>query len=250
MKIGMIYQPCGLGDILFLQKIAHMMKNNGYEVYWPVVHEFKWLSDYIPFFNFISWQDEVNHLTVPPLPAQVEFPRKNDYSPNTLTQITEDFFYFQGFGNHSPIMAGKYNQLQIDWKDWREYIIFNRNLDKENDLYYNVLKLSDNEEYVFVNRNYRTRPNKCVFNNISINPQDYGCRVVELNIMDNFSIFDWCKVIENARSINMISTSLNYLLESPQMFNKVKDKQLTLNTIEGHFNEVSYLFNLPWNYVC
>lgn len=33
-KIGLIYQPCGLGDILFLQKLAHYIKGLGYEVYW------------------------------------------------------------------------------------------------------------------------------------------------------------------------------------------------------------------------
>jgi hypothetical protein len=29
MKIGLIYQPCGLGDILFLQKLAHHIKDQG-----------------------------------------------------------------------------------------------------------------------------------------------------------------------------------------------------------------------------
>jgi hypothetical protein len=33
MKTGLIYQPCGLGDILFLQKLAYHIKNLGYEVY-------------------------------------------------------------------------------------------------------------------------------------------------------------------------------------------------------------------------
>ena len=39
MKIGLIYQPCGLGDILFLQKLGYKMKEMGYEVYWPVACE-------------------------------------------------------------------------------------------------------------------------------------------------------------------------------------------------------------------
>jgi hypothetical protein len=44
MKTGLIYQPCGLGDILFLQKLAHHIKDQGYEVYWPVVYEFEWFK--------------------------------------------------------------------------------------------------------------------------------------------------------------------------------------------------------------
>ena len=46
MKTGLIYQPCGLGDILFLQKVAYYMKGLGYEVWWPVIYEFEWLNDY------------------------------------------------------------------------------------------------------------------------------------------------------------------------------------------------------------
>ena len=47
MKVGLIYVPCGLGDILFSQKIAHHIKSLGYEVYWPVLPQFNWLNDYI-----------------------------------------------------------------------------------------------------------------------------------------------------------------------------------------------------------
>ena len=248
MRIGMIYQPCGLGDILFLQKIAHYMKELKYDVYWPVISEFDWLNEYIPYFNFISWEDNDNKLNGPPLPESVSFPRKEDYLPNKRTEMSKEFFFFQGFGNYSPIMAGKYDHIGMDWTDWRDYILFNRNIEKENELFYNILGLSDNEEYVFVNRNYRTRPNKMIYPNISIDPDDYNSKVIELKIIDGFSIFDWCKVLENAKIINMIETSMNYLLESPQLFDTIKEKQLILHSSHNNFSEVRYLFNLPWSY--
>lgn len=249
MKIGMIYQPCGLGDILFLQKLAHHMKDQGYEVQWPVVCEFEWLNQYIPDFNFVSWGDTEVKLTRPPLPDHVVFPGKEHYSPDKQTEITDEMFYFQGFGNHQPCMAGKYNSIGMDWGDYRNYIKFTRNKEKEDYLFYDVLGLRDDETFVFVNKTYCTRPHVMSFPRISSNPEDYGCKVVELQILEGFSMFDWCKVLEKCAGINMIETSLNYLLESPALFDTVKNKQLYLHHRYGSFHEVDYLFNLPWNYI-
>ena len=41
-----IYQPAGLGDILFCQKIAYKLIEYGYTVYWPM-HKYSWISQYI-----------------------------------------------------------------------------------------------------------------------------------------------------------------------------------------------------------
>lgn len=248
MKTGLIYQPCGLGDILFLQKLAYNIKNLGYDVYWPVVSEFKWLNDYIKDFTFVSWDDDSNHLTGPPLPDSVRFPRREEYWPGNPTSVTDDLFFFNGFGNYSPIMAGKYNSIGMEWGDWRYYVHFERNGEKEDKLFYDVLNLTDEDNYVLVNRNYRTRPNRAICEKISNNPADYNLKVVELSIVDGFSMFDWCKVFENAQEINMVETSVCYMLESPQMFDTIKQKKLTLHSSHGSFSEVDYLFSLPWSY--
>lgn len=245
-KIGMIYQPCGLGDILFLQKLAHHMKDEGYDVYWPVVHELEKLNDYIPEFNFISWSDEGNLLTRPPLPDNVNFPYMNSYLPETATSKTDEFYFFQGFVNVNPIMAGKYNTIGMDWKDWRDYVRFDRNIEKENSLYYDVLGLKDGEEYVLRNNNYRTRPAVAKYN---LPITNHDCKVIDLSIMEDFFFFDWCKVFENAKEVTMIETSFNYLLESPQMFDTMKTKKLNLHHRSRNFSNVQYLFDLPWNYV-
>ena len=50
---------------------------------------------------------------------------------------------------YNHIMKSKYALLNLDWNCWNEGFVFNRNLDKENDLYYNVLGLKDDTDYVF-----------------------------------------------------------------------------------------------------
>jgi hypothetical protein len=232
-----------------MQKISHFIKALGYEVYWPVISEFKWLNNYIKDFHFISWNDEVNHISAPPLPEEVVFPYKEKYLVETKTEINESLFFFQGFINVNPIMAGKYNSIDLDWKDWRDYVIFDRNKEKEDELYYDVLNLKDEEEFIFVNRKYCTRPNIMTFNGLDHIINRSKKRIIDMSIIDGFSLFDWCKVLEKASEIHMIETSLNYLLESPNLYNKIKTKSLYLYSRQSSFHEVEYLFNLPWNYI-
>ena len=92
-------------------------------------------------------------------------------------------------------MKGKYDNLGLDWKDWRDYIDFNRNIEKEKELYYNVLGLKDDDEFVYVNRLWCTRPKLEFFPHIPADSKSYGgYKVVENQIIPGYSLFDWCMV--------------------------------------------------------
>jgi len=246
-KDALIYLPGGLGDILFMQKLSQLFIEDGYRVTWPVFHEFKWLKDYIPEINWVVLEDwDIEK----PLP-DIDFIGKEYYSNKTSIFQTDDFLYYNGHGHgdeHGPEMQRKYNVIDADWKDWRDYVKFERNIDKENELFYNVLGLKDGEDYVYVNRHWQTRPTKEVYSGISDDPETYGCKVVQHDIIEGFSVFDWCKVLENAKGFYMIETSLNYILESPFLFDKVKDKPLHLWHRTGDWSTVKPLHNLPWVY--
>lgn len=246
MKDALIFLPGGLGDILFMQKLSHLFVDEGYKVTWPIFHEFHWLKDYIKHVNWVTLE---NWNVGDPLP-DVDFPGKEFYSNKTSIFENENFLYYNGHGNdeYGPEMQRKYNVVSADWKDWRNYVIFDRNEKKENELFYDVLGLKDGEEFVYVNRHWQTRPNKQVFSRISADPNDYGCRVIENEILEDFSIFDWCKVLEKTKGIYMIETSLNYVLESPHLFDTVKDKALHLWHRTGDWSVVKPLHTLPWIY--
>lgn len=250
MKIGLIYQPCGLGDILFLQKLGYKMKEMGYEVYWPVVCELEWLNDYIPDFNFIAQDTKEKRIARPPLADEIQFPFKEYYRTENPTTITDELYFYNGFIEEGgPAMAGKYNKIGMDWGDYRDYIKFNRNIEKENELYYNVLGLEDGEEYVLVNRTFATRPHLMFYENISVSPEHYGCRVVEMKVLPDYTLFDWFKVFANARDVEMIESAPNYFLESPQLYDIMKTKNLSLYLRPwGTWSSVDYLHKLPWKY--
>lgn len=250
-KICLIYQPCGLGDILFIQKVAKHWHAKGYRVIIPVVYELEWLNQYIDNVTFVSWGDQDKKLThKDPLPDHVDFPYKDKYDPyGPPSTITDDFVYFNFFTPpRGPVMAYKYTIANLSYDDWAKHLTFNRNKEKEDELYYNILGLKEDEEYVFVNRNFQTRPHVRTYNRISNKSKDYGGKkVVELSIMDGYTIFDWLKVIENASEIHMIESAMNYVLETDQV--NLKATTMNLYSRINNFREVRYLFNLPWGYI-
>ena len=251
-KVCLIGLPCGKGDILYCQKIANHYRNLGYRIVWPVIHEYAYLKDYIDNVQWVSWDDKDKKLThIDPLPDHVKFPYKEFYKPGNGHIFTDDFIFYDGFLNpgSNPVMLNKYIEAKVDHRDWADYVIFKRNKKKEDNLFYNILGLKDGEEFVFVNRNYQMRPNLLFYPRISIDPNNYGGkRVIEMNIVDGYSLFDWSKVIERASEIHMIETSFNYIMEGPQLRETVSKKSLHLYSRHNWFGEVQYLFNLPWNY--
>lgn len=250
-KICLIYQPCGLGDILFCLKIAHHYAHRGFQIIWPVIQEYEFLDFHIPWINWISWGDINNKLTHrDKLPDNIKFPKKEFYNPESHNIITNDFVFFNGFyndGSHGPIMAKKYKSIGLDYTDWAEYISWRCNYNKEQELAEKLQIDIDKPDYVFINRNYQMRPKIEVCNQISNNPEDYGARVVEMQVIPGFSIFDWLPIIAGAKSIKMVETSLCYLLEARQMRDKIT-KDLSLFSRHRWFGEVDYLFKLPWKY--
>jgi hypothetical protein len=72
------------------------------------------------------------------------------------------------------------------------------------------------------NRHYGTPP----YVNKKNNMKTSMLKKVEINIKDNFTVFDWLKVIENASEIHIVDSSLTYLIENLTL--KAKDDKLHL----------------------
>lgn len=246
-KICLVQNPCGLGDLIFTRKIGLHYASLGYRVIWPVIHEYAWLNDYFDGIEYISWQDNDRKLThLDKLPDHLQFPYKERLIPMAPSEFGDKFIYLNLFlPPNGPVMANKYREAKLDFSDWADYVLFKRNPEKEKALL-NRLNIKDGEKFVFVNKYYQMRPNvlQC---NINTDPNYYNCRVVQLEILPEFTLIDWLAVVERASCIHMIETSLCYLLESKQMRDKIT-KDLHLYSRYNNFSEVSYLFNIPWNY--
>jgi hypothetical protein len=232
MKPCIIKQSAGIGDVFFCQKIAKVMLSKGYQVIWPLRPDITWIGDYIEDIYFPSLDED--------------FPGKDIYHQFGGYVIEENVAFISLATadlthNDGKIMSSKYSMLDIDYSDWQEYFKFIRNLDKENDLYYNVLGLKDDTEFVFINNLYNTdiRDSKL------ISPNQFDLPVIELRLIDGFTLFDWCKVLEKAKEIYTIPTSICFIIEVIQTDAKIfyypKDRK--------QYNDVSYIFNKVTKYL-
>jgi hypothetical protein len=202
MKTALIKQPIGLGDVFYLQKFAHIIKQDGYEIVWPLRDDIIWIKDYVKGINFCKLSEN--------------FPGKEYYYSGEVFIERDDFIFISPDGFQIPgkrIMESKYLLIDSDDSDWFDYFFFDRNLDKENKLYYDVLGLTDESEYVFINKMASVDPR--VSNVLDDLKFDYD--TIELRFIDQFTLFDWCKVFENAKEIHTVHTGINYILDKLQL---------------------------------
>jgi hypothetical protein len=139
------------------------------------------------------------------------------------------------------VIRAKYNLIGADWTDWSDYLVFNRNLEKEDKLFYEILGLTDNINYNLINKLFGTQPGSFIKHEVKSNN---NLTNVDIRYIDGYTIFDWCKVIERASNIFTVDTALLFLIE-----------KLTLNSKELHmwarfddYTSITGLFNKDWIY--
>lgn len=221
----LIKQPAGIGDIFFLQKVATKLAKRGDTVVWPVKNEIFPLTEYIVQPNVLYIRENcepVTYYTKDATPLEFESADK----------------HFSG-----SVMLAKYKLIETEWNDWADYFNFNRNKEKEDYVYYDVCKLKDNDKFTFVNRNYGTQPNFQVCKYINLDK--FTGKIAEMQFLNDITLFDWCKVIENATEIHTVETSLNYIIEK-------LDIKGSLNMYSKwsppNYDHVKMLFKKPWKY--
>ncbi len=225
-------QPCGLGDIFFCLKIAYTLKENGYKIIWPVNDNLIYIKEYLPdYIDFIQ--------------VSSSYPFKEYFYGHNVTTLENskgDVYIPLRNANMlygRPVLQAKYKMLDIDYDNWLEYFEIKRDLNRENYLYYDVLKLNDGSIYKLYNRQYGTPPNTAIYNKI---PMPTDSIYVEMKYYDGINIFDWCKVIEKAKEIYTIDTSILFIIDKlfqNKTFNHLHlwSRQLDYIDIDGLFKQ-------------
>tara|TARA_R110000868_G_scaffold208010_7_gene457195 strand:+ start:4820 stop:5527 length:708 start_codon:yes stop_codon:yes gene_type:complete len=234
MKTCLIKQPAGIGDIFALQKIVHMYLNFGFIVIYPVLPQLLYINDYIqhPNLKFIDINSKFEHrdlyMSTHNTPCEID---ECHYLPFDHACMTQP----------GCVIRAKYNLIGVDWTDWSDYLVFNRNLEKEDKLFYEILGLTDNINYNLINKLFGTQPGSFIKHEVKSNN---NLTNVDIRYIDGYTIFDWCKVIERASNIFTVDTALLFLIE-----------KLTLNSKELHmwarfddYTSITGLFNKDWIY--
>jgi hypothetical protein len=239
IKICLIRQPAGIGDILICKKIGVIYQLSGYEIIWPIHRA---LLDLIPYittdFNYICEENPF------PFCAFYNKSRGSQFFFDSDTQILK-YLPLQYATDYCQdlILQAKFTLAGMDHSDWSKYLFFNRNHEKENHLYYNILGLKDKEEYLLLNPTYGTPP---AINEKNI-PFKTSKKIVKISMIPGITVFDWCKVIENASEIHMMDTCFTTIIEKLNL----QTDNLFLYNRDGSpdnpsYNETIYMYSKPW----
>lgn len=245
-RFALIRQPAGLGDILFAHKIGHKVleKFQPDNLYWPVCTQYNWLKDYLNVPSNWHFVDE-----------NTEFEGKNLFlSGDKFIQKSEGFIYLPlqfscdvlRDGDYLYNLYAKYEHVGLDYADWTKYVNIRRNEEKENTLY--SKKITFDEPYIVVNRNYGTVSQKRQDMQI-----DTPYKEVELDYEEGFCLFDWIKILENAKEVHTIQTSLAYLLdtlhfENVKIYHRCMHLSHIMNTSWHTFDYCKSFHNSNWKY--
>lgn len=210
------------------------MMDQGYEVIWPLRPDIHWIQKYIKDINFPTTDDDFIGKDIYDRGAGAVVEEGGAF----ISPATADMTH-----NDGKIMSSKYSMVGLDHSDWQDYFKFERNFDKEDDLYYNVLGLKDDSEFVFINNLYNTD----IRDSELLSPENYDLPVVELKIMEGFTLFDWCKVLEKAKSVFTINTSINYLID---VLDTSYERYVIIAHSEQNKREIDYLFSTPHEMIC
>lgn len=237
-KVCLIYQPLGLGDILWVQRIVDTIISDGYVVYYPVGNVYyDIVSSYIKKENLI-WVKETD-----------EFPLKQYYGQLNFHQTENELYvplsYADRYIPNASVMISKYYFLSIPIGDYRKHFSIERNYERENTL---VKTYNLSEDYIIINNAFGTEVQE---RNIKVQT---NLKVHRMNIQQDqengFHIFDWITALENAKEIHTVETSLALLVDKYCHNNQIhlyeKRKEFEENTFYKNINLV--FRNSNWVY--
>lgn len=209
------------------------MEKYNIPVVWPVIKEYEYIKDYIK--NGITFINEND-----------DFEYKQIYLTENRIKDDENLLFIPLHGDYRhPNMDGKiyqnkYKCVGLSYSDWVDFFTFERNKEKEDHLFYNILKLKDGENYNLINRMYGSPPNSIIANFDF--PKDI--KYVELDYHNGITVFDWCKVLENADNIYTVDTCYILLAEK---LNLKCEKLNIFSRRPGNWSEIDYMLNKSFN---
>jgi hypothetical protein len=250
-KVAIVNQPAGLGDIFYLQKAVKYYADQGTKIYWPVQKEFEYLCEYLKYPNINYYSEERDYPYKNLCKGSYNlFSKKHKtllvdnennieilYIPFTHAQ-----FEIEMFEKVKSIMLVKYLMVEQSHENWQKYFTFQRNTERENKLK-QQLDLKENEEFIFVNDLFASPPNM-LKREMSINT------TLKPIYNDGLPchIFDYCWILENAKEIHTIESSLCYLVEVLNTTDKLFMYSRKINGRQQHknFDYINGIHKKPW----
>jgi len=204
-KLGII-QSRGLGDIIIGIPIAGYFRDQGYEIYWPILEQFiPNVEKNVPWIKWVPLRYDAPGRYFYDVPIErlktlgmdEIIPLYQHLSGHTFAE--EKYFQFTKFDQYKYICSGV--PFLNKWR-LAEYIT--RDHEREQALYD---RLVINDNYVVVHRKGSDFEAKV---DLSIVPSDW--QIIEITEQTP-CIFDWLKILESAQSLIMVDSVFANLVD-------------------------------------
>lgn len=215
-----IQQPGCLGDILFTIKIAEELSKRG-KVHWYVSPIF-WNNG----INKVITSENVN--IGPHVPASM--PEAETINLCNLTHRSDP-----------ELARAKYTAVGMDWRDWGDYVKYDRNPEIELALK-NHFGIEDGEPFILYNDTYGfSQKHTGVVNSI---PKDYDGKIIKLEVFEGITVIDWAWIFENAEEIHTVDTSILMVIEPLD----IKATKMTIHPRHYKYAppQLEGLYRKPW----
>lgn len=214
-----VIQYFGLGDCLWEQTLVrNIAKNN--PIIWPVEpHLMSGLNRAYP---DISWLDRTKF--------NIDYNCKEDYTKDGIRYLPLRWADQILKVPYKNCMRAKYDLYNMEFDIWKQQAMWVRDRKREQELF-DYLGLKEGQEYTLINRFFGTQ------SQLVAPIQEAG---IEMCTIQDYSMMDWAKVLENATIIRTVSTSIIFALELLQL--KAKEIHVYKRApIETDFRNVEYI---------
>lgn len=209
MKRCLIYQPAGLGDIIWIQPIIDNYIKQGYDIFYPVIDLY---------YNMLF--ERIKKPKLHWLKQSDNFFMKSLYGTEkpvtTHNNENEDLYLPISFADrylpNCSVMISKYYFTNTPVVNWHESFNIKRIPDKENRVF-SVYNFNKTSNYSLINMTYGTPPGHVTRKDTIITDGNMVNMSFEKDKEHNINLFDWIEAIENASEIHTVETSLCYLVD-------------------------------------
>ena len=227
-KLGII-QPGKLGDLIILLPAMKYLTKKGYDIYWPVFYKYvEMFREVVDYVNFLPVSDNVYTCVQEAydILAANNVKEIKDVAATFPGSTSTQEYVKLGDGKIQPFDLFKYNKLDVPIEEKWNFEI-NRNHKEEESLYN---KLVTNDKYAVVSLKH------------SRGEVSYNFDVGEgqlIKMTEDYNIFYWLKILENATAIALVESSVSNLVEQLN----IKSKKILLRKADNHFMKLPVMRN-------
>jgi len=232
----------GLGDHILCNGIVRISAQNYKKVFVFVKPQY--------FLNVsFMFRDLINVFLIQMLPSDIKFfMQLNPQNKYLVLGFTPEYFRFINEGRQ-PLDVAFYHFANISLEEkWNSFKLI-RDIEKEKNVFYNVLGLNDNDDYIFIHED-STR--NFILNRSYIPESKKRIRAEDFK---NVGIFDFLYTIEKAKEVHVMASAFYCLIDTMQIqSNKLvlhdyANTAMGVDTIgEGSAGFIKYKLN--WNRIC